>query len=235
MEGYRTAQVGFLGTRAVVDEKSARADLKDKLDGIAGPYNLAPGTADEWGPDRDRGEAMDNAFSYVDHHALGSKVRIRGSRPEQPNYALQRAFMTLGSDVIQVGLTQLGVRYVFADVNPAGPAGGPGAGFDCSGFTLWCYMQVGVVLQHQAEAQRTDPQVNHFDHQRNARAGDLVFMWFPNDRGIASGHASHVGLWVALDRMLDTRSTSEPVSIRGIETGSVVSYGRVKKVNGPLG
>lgn len=236
MDGYRAAQVGFLPQRALVSKDAAREDLKGKLLRWDGPFEGSPGHTNAWGPVRTRGEIIDRAFDYIDNDPLGLRFRIRSVKhPEMPTFVVQRAFDVLGGDVIKVGLTQLGVRYVFADVNPRGPAGGPGEGFDCSGFVLWCYDQVGVTLEHQAEQMRTDPQMQLFQDQHKAIPGDAVFMWFPNSRNIPSNHASHVGLWVASGRMLDTRNpVNEPVAIRPIEAGSVIAFGRVVRVNGKL-
>lgn len=236
MEGFRAAQVGFLTNRDLVTERAARDDLIAKLAKWRGPFEGAPAHTNDWGPEKVRPDIVDSAFRYVNDDPLGLRFKIRNANePEMPIYVVQRAFETLGNDLIRAGLTQLGCPYVFADVNPYGPAGGAGGGFDCSGLCLWCYAQLGVVLPHQAEAIRTDPQVELFRDQRKCEPGDLVPMWFPNDRGIAPGHASHIGLWVAPNRMLDTRRpVTEPVAIRPIEPENLLAFGRVKRVNGRI-
>lgn len=233
-EGYKVAQVGYLSGRDVVTKAQAHATLNEKLGNITPKFNLKrPGKP--WGPPRTQPDAIGRAFEYVDTHDVGHRLKIRGSNEDQPIFVLMRAVELLGKDVVDAGLSQLGVWYVFGDINPRGPAGGPGEGFDCSGFTEWCYLQVHVTLAHQAEAQRVDPQVVNFNLEAKCEPGDLVFMWFPNTRGIAPGHASHVGLWLSNGRVLDTRNPyDEPVAIRTLDMGSVVSFGRVPRVNGPL-
>jgi hypothetical protein len=92
-----------------------------------------------------------------------------------------------------------------------------------------------VTLPHNANAQKDSSLVSLFFDQKRAASGDLVFMWFPNSRGIVRPDASHVGLFYAHPStktaalMLDTRSPDgEPVAIRPIEEAYVVGYGRVQ-------
>jgi cell wall-associated NlpC family hydrolase len=122
-------------------------------------------------------------------------------------------------------LSELGTVYRFGIAN--GPEDPGTDAFDCSGLTLWAY-EPFVALPHNAEAQRMSAQVWLMDASR-AERGDLVFMNFPNTRGIAWPHASHVGLFSKPGYMLDTRSPfGEPVAIRAIDYSHVVGFGRVK-------
>jgi len=122
-------------------------------------------------------------------------------------------------------LSELGTVYRFGVAN--GPED-PGAdAFDCSGLTMWAY-EPFAPLPHNAEAQRTSSRVWLMDSSR-AERGDLVFMNFPNTRGITWPHASHVGLYSKPGYMLDTRNPfGEPVAIRAIDYSRVVGFGRVK-------
>jgi cell wall-associated NlpC family hydrolase len=107
--------------------------------------------------------------------------------------------------------------------------------FDCSGLTQWAYQEAGgPTLPHLAEGQRVSSLVNFFSDISHAQRGDLVFMNFPNGRGIYPPHASHVGLFSSHATsktpatMLDTRNPNgEPVAIRTIELGNVLGFGRV--------
>lgn len=236
-EGYRTAQVGFLAKRELTTRANARDDLVDKLRAWGGPFQGSRGHDDDWGASKPLDDIVRSAFHYIDtDNPLGLRFKIRQANDKgMPTFVVQHAFEADGGEVIDAGLSQLGVRYVFADMDPLGPAGGAGSGFDCSGLVCWCYQQVGVTLPHQSEAIRLDPRTIRFDDQGKCRRGDLVIMWFPNTRGISPGHASHIGMWVKPGMMLDTRNPiSEPVGIRPIELGSVVTFGRIRSVNGPL-
>jgi len=131
-----------------------------------------------------------------------------------------------GELVLQAGLTEIGVPYVFGQAN--GPEDPGKDEFDCSGFTEWAWSTVGVSLPHNAEAQRTASNVREFSSATMALHGDLVFMWFPNSRGIPSNHASHVGLFYSFGspiKVLDTRNpVNEPVAIR--DGAGIIGYGR---------
>lgn len=122
-------------------------------------------------------------------------------------------------------LSELGTVYRFGVAN--GPED-PGAdAFDCSGLTMWAY-EPFAALPHNADAQKNSSQVWLMDASR-AERGDLVFMNFPNSRGIAWPRASHVGLYSKPGYMLDTRNPfGEPVAIRAIDYSRVVGFGRVK-------
>lgn len=235
-EGYRAGQVGYISGRALVSRPEARKDLLDKLRNYKGPFVGSPAHPLDWGPEKQADDIVSSAFTYVDKDPLGHRFKMRPVNYEDaPTYVLQRAFDIDGDGVINAGLSQLGVRYVFADIDPRGPQGGPGAGFDCSGLVVWCYQQVGYDLPHSSEAIRTDVRMVRFQDQGRCQPGDTVVMWFPNTRGIPPGHASHIGLWARPGWMLDTRNPwNEPVAMRPIETGSVLCYGRYKRVNGPL-
>jgi cell wall-associated NlpC family hydrolase len=132
-------------------------------------------------------------------------------------------FVAPGDQVIDFARGEIGTLYVFgADNGPNDP--GPDE-YDCSGFTLEGWQTVGVTLPHQAEAQRTSPNVRLFAKQADAIPGDLVFMWFPNSRGIPSGHASHVGFFLKPGYVIDTRNpVNEPVAIR--PSAGVIGFGR---------
>lgn len=141
---------------------------------------------------------------------------------------------TLGERAYAAAMTELGTVYRFGAAN--GPEDFGPDSFDCSGLTQWAYQQAGgPTLPHSADMQRTDYRVRRFYDVHHARRGDLVFMNFPNGRGIYPPHASHVGLFSAQAStktpatMLDTRNPDgEPVAIRTIELGNVVAFGRVQ-------
>ncbi len=102
------------------------------------------------------------------------------------------------SAVVAIAQRYLGVPYVWAGASPSG--------FDCSGFTMYCYAQVGVGLSHGA----TDQQHASTPVPISAlQPGDLVFF------GNAS-YSYHVGIYVGGGSMINAP-----------HTGAVVSYGSI--------
>jgi cell wall-associated NlpC family hydrolase len=100
-----------------------------------------------------------------------------------------------------VGIAQqyLGVPYVWGGASPSG--------FDCSGFTMYVYAQVGVGLPHNAAMQQSMVAAVSLP-----APGDLVFFGYP---------AYHVGIYVGGGGM-----------IHAPHTGTVVEYGSVAGASG---
>jgi cell wall-associated NlpC family hydrolase len=102
------------------------------------------------------------------------------------------------SSAVAIAQRYLGVPYVWAGASPSG--------FDCSGFTMYVYAQLGIGLSHGAtDQQRASTPVPISALQ----PGDLVFF------GSAS-YSYHVGIYVGGGSM-----------IHAPHTGAVVSYGSI--------
>lgn len=123
--------------------------------------------------------------------------------------------------VLQAAQTQLGVDYVWGAGNATGPTladgatgctpGAAGCGFDCSGYMVYAWAQLGVALPHfsgdQAKAGTRIPLTQ-------ARPGDLIFL--------SSNHADsgihHVAMIFYPDgaspRIIEAQQTGVPVHIR---------------------
>lgn len=97
------------------------------------------------------------------------------------------------SGVVRIALKYLGRPYRWA-------AAGPNA-FDCSGFTMFVYAQVGVSLPHSSRAQiGSGPRVS----RSNLRPGDLVFFGSP---------IHHVGIYIGNGKMVHSPHSGDVVSI----------------------
>lgn len=101
------------------------------------------------------------------------------------------------SGVVRIALRYLGARYVWA-------ASGPRT-FDCSGFTMFVYAQVGVRLPHSSRSQ-----INYGDRvsRGNLQPGDLVFFGSP---------IHHVGIYIGGGKMVHSPHTGDVVSIDPID------------------
>ena len=89
------------------------------------------------------------------------------------------------SGAIAAGMTKMGATYIWG-------AAGPDA-FDCSGFVMWAYGQVGISLPHYSGAQyQSTVRISASQLQ----PGDLVF-W-------GSAGSEHVAIYIGGDRILHT-------------------------------
>jgi cell wall-associated NlpC family hydrolase len=101
------------------------------------------------------------------------------------------------SGVVGIALRYLGRPYQWA-------ASGP-ARFDCSGFTMFVYAQVGVSLPHSSAAQiNSGARVS----RANLQPGDLVFFGSP---------IHHVGMYIGGGKMVHSPHTGDVVSIDPID------------------
>jgi cell wall-associated NlpC family hydrolase len=106
------------------------------------------------------------------------------------------------SHVVGIALQYLGVPYVWGGSSPS-------TGFDCSGFSMYVFAQVGVSLPHHAASQYNYGTPVPYDQ---IAAGDLVFFSGLGHMGIAIGngqfiHAPHTGDVVKISS-LSERSSS---------------------------
>ena len=111
--------------------------------------------------------------------------------------------------VVSIALQYLGVPYVWGGASPA-------TGFDCSGFTMYVFAQVGVSLPHHAASQYAYGTPVPFDQ---LAPGDLVFFDGLGHMGIYIGggqfvHAPHTGDVVKISSMYDSWYASTYVGAR---------------------
>lgn len=133
---------------------------------------------------------------------------------------------------------QIGSPYVWAEINPMGPKGGPGSGFDCSGLTAWAAQKAGVNLAHHAATQySTLPHVA----ASHLQPGDLVFFSYGR---LGAGVADHVGVYIGDGKMIAASSSADKVAVQTVDwshfigggsinqqvSGDPVDYGAVKKI-----
>ncbi|MCL5292896.1 MAG: NlpC/P60 family protein [Actinobacteria bacterium] len=97
------------------------------------------------------------------------------------------------SDVVEIALRYLGIPYVYGGADPS-------VGFDCSGFTMYVYRQVGIGLPHYVPDQYGyGAHVSRVELQ----PGDLVFF---NNLG-------HVGIYVGNDQYIHAPNTGSSIRI----------------------
>jgi len=144
----------------------------------------------------------------VAHHAelrAERAARLRAERRAERRAA--QAAQTRGEEVIRLASNEAGDPYVYGAAGPSS--------FDCSGFTMYVFAQVGVSLPHSSSAQAavaqpvSDPQI-----------GDLVFF-------TGSGGVYHVAIYAGDGQIWHAPRSGDVVRLEPIWTSSVF-YGRVR-------
>lgn len=109
--------------------------------------------------------------------------------------------------VVDIAKKYLGVPYRWAGTSPT-------TGFDCSGFTLYVYRQVGVSLPHSSRAQINSGQRVSKDQ---LMPGDLVFFGSP---------IHHVGIYVGGGQYIHSPHTGSSVKIDSMNRGDYAGASR---------
>ncbi|MCE5204407.1 MAG: NlpC/P60 family protein [Actinomycetia bacterium] len=100
--------------------------------------------------------------------------------------------------VVAIALSKLGAPYRWG-------AAGPDA-FDCSGFTMWVYAQVGISLPHSSRAQIG---VGERVSRANLQPGDLVFF--------GRSRIHHVGIYIGGGKYVHAPHTGDVVKISSLD------------------
>ena len=115
------------------------------------------------------------------------------------------------SQVIAIAIQYLGVPYVWGGASPS-------TGFDCSGFTMYVFAQIGISLPHHAASQFSYGTPVSRDQ---LQPGDLVFFDGLGHMGMYIGgaqfiHAPHTGDVVKISSLYDSWYASTWVGARRI-------------------
>jgi cell wall-associated NlpC family hydrolase len=127
----------------------------------------------------------------------GIDTSVIGAGVETPEVAIAPPSRYGG--VVGIAMQYLGIPYVWGGASPAG-------GFDCSGFIMYVYAQVGVSLPHHAATQYNYGVPVSRDQ---LAPGDLVFFNGLGHAGIYIGggqfiHAPHTGDVVKISSLSDS-------------------------------
>ena len=138
----------------------------------------------------------------------GIDTAVIGAAVETPEAAIAPPSRYGG--VVGIAMQYLGVPYVWGGASPSG--------FDCSGFAMYVYAQVGVSLPHHAASQYNYGVPVSYDQ---LAPGDLVFFNGLGHMGIYIGggqfiHAPHTGDVVKISSLSDSWYASTYVGARRI-------------------
>jgi cell wall-associated NlpC family hydrolase len=131
--------------------------------------------------------------------------------PSTPRAQPPPADASPGAQVVAIAMRYLGVPYKWGGASPS-------TGFDCSGFTMYVYAQIGVSLPHYAAAQyRMGVPVSRDQLQ----PGDLVFF-----RGLG-----HMGMYIGGGNFIHAPQTGDVVKISSLnEPYRVASWVGARRV-----
>ena len=113
---------------------------------------------------------------------------------------------------------QLGDPYVFG-------AAGPNQ-FDCSGLVDFALNQAGIKVPRLSAAGYQQLFGAHLSANQ-LRPGDPVFFWYPNDRGIAQGQASHIGIYWGNGKFIEAPHTGDVVKIAPMDWSAFIGGARI--------
>lgn len=121
---------------------------------------------------------------------------------------------------IRAAKTQLGADYNLGSQSAAGKGV-----FDCSGLTQWAARKAGIYLPRTANEQMGFTQSVS---RKQLQPGDLLFFWYPNDRGLSSNQASHVTIYLGNGKQIAASSGEDKVAIQSVDWGAFIGGGRIK-------
>lgn len=118
------------------------------------------------------------------------------------------------SSAVEIAKKYLGTRYVYGGASPSG--------FDCSGFTMYVYKQLGISLPHSAASQWLSGTGTRVYSIGALQPGDLVFF---NDPSRSNGKAcSHAGIYVGDGQFIHASSSKCGVIYSSLTSGYYNTY-----------
>jgi cell wall-associated NlpC family hydrolase len=116
--------------------------------------------------------------------------------PEPAPASAAPADASRGAQVVAIAMRYLGVPYKWGGASPS-------TGFDCSGFTMYVFAQIGVALPHYAAAQYG---LGRPVSKSELAPGDLVFF-----RGLG-----HMGMYIGGGNFIHSPRTGDVVKISSL-------------------
>lgn len=105
--------------------------------------------------------------------------------------------------LISVAKSKLGCNYVYG-------AEGPNT-FDCSGFTQWCYKQIGIKIPRTVATQSKAGSAVDLKDRSKWKAGDLLCR-------VGGGSSNHVMMYIGNGQMIHSPQTGDVVKIQSVDS-----------------
>ncbi|HBF2862831.1 TPA: C40 family peptidase [Clostridioides difficile] len=105
--------------------------------------------------------------------------------------------------LINVAKSKLGCNYVYGAEGPNN--------FDCSGFTQWCYKQIGIKIPRTASAQSKAGKAVDLKDRSKWKAGDLLCR-------IGGGSNNHVVMYIGNNQIIHSPQTGDVVKIESVNS-----------------
>ncbi|MCC0641732.1 MULTISPECIES: NlpC/P60 family protein [unclassified Clostridioides] len=105
--------------------------------------------------------------------------------------------------LINLAKSKLGCKYVYG-------ATGPNT-FDCSGFTQWCYKQIGIKIPRTVATQSKAGSAVDLKDRSKWKAGDLLCR-------VGGGSSNHVMMYLGNGQMIHSPQTGDVVKIQSIDS-----------------
>jgi cell wall-associated NlpC family hydrolase len=192
-EEERRARESFLRMQAAAAAAKAKAEADAKAAAQAQQRTAASPSPSAGGAAPAKSEGVSRSVA-----AIAAPAASRAPIPQASSRA---------GTAVNAAMSQLGVPYV-------GFQSAPGAGFDCSGLTMWAWGQAGVGLPHNSAAQFAS--LPHIPADQ-AQPGDLLFYHSP---------ISHVAMYLGGGSQVHAPSTGDVVKVVGVNWGNVVGVAR---------
>lgn len=120
---------------------------------------------------------------------------------------------------IDTAVAQTGKPYVFGSEGPSS--------FDCSGLINYSLRQAGVADGRTTAAGYQARFAGSRVSKNDLKPGDLLFIWYPNSRGIPKGTASHIEIYLGNGRSMGTDNPREGARVEPVDWSHVVNASRV--------
>ena len=138
------------------------------------------------------------SYNGIPAYLISDYVKIIDAS-EAARYAAERS---KGQRVVDIAKQYIGTPYRYGGMSPSG--------FDCSGFTKYCYSQMGINLNRTAASQTSN---GTYVAKENLVPGDLVFF-------VTNGYnISHAGIYVGDGMMIHSPKPGQSVEIISINSG----------------